>query len=194
MSPQPGDFSEEAEDSQCCSLKLLLEEGYEADGESNPEDSETRDDGKISLKYLWLDLQVRLLTSKIVTIIPLWNFVLPCNLKSALLHFYLILRIDPGICICNLKQIYFVIVNIDWIPENAREERVPAFIDILVEKINNRCQSEQHKEKKQGDVVVNGWSEKASLKMFGLYWGLNFKNLSRQRLTGRTFQAVCYKD
>eukprot|EP00071_Canis_lupus_P039543 XP_022273100.1 lysosomal-trafficking regulator isoform X1 [Canis lupus familiaris] len=45
LSPQPGDFSEEAEDSQCCSLKLLLEEGYEADGESNPEDSETRDDG-----------------------------------------------------------------------------------------------------------------------------------------------------
>ncbi|XP_025864507.2 lysosomal-trafficking regulator isoform X1 [Vulpes vulpes] len=46
LSPQPGDFSEEAEDSQCYSLKLLLEEeGYEADGESNPEDSETRDDG-----------------------------------------------------------------------------------------------------------------------------------------------------
>ncbi|XP_029787468.1 lysosomal-trafficking regulator isoform X2 [Suricata suricatta] len=46
LSSQPGDFSEEAEDSQCCSLKLLVEEeGYEADSESNPEDSETRDDG-----------------------------------------------------------------------------------------------------------------------------------------------------
>ncbi|XP_013360148.1 PREDICTED: lysosomal-trafficking regulator isoform X3 [Chinchilla lanigera] len=44
--PQPGDFSEEAEDSQCCSFKLLVEEeGYEADSESNPEDGETRDDG-----------------------------------------------------------------------------------------------------------------------------------------------------
>nr|BAA34688.1 BEIGE [Rattus norvegicus] len=43
---QPGDFSEEAEDSQCCSLKLLgEEEGYEADSESNPEDGETQDDG-----------------------------------------------------------------------------------------------------------------------------------------------------
>lgn len=53
LSSQPGDFSEEADDSQCCSLKLLVEEeGYEADSESNPEDSETRDDGKISLKYL----------------------------------------------------------------------------------------------------------------------------------------------
>ncbi|XP_072827119.1 lysosomal-trafficking regulator isoform X2 [Vicugna pacos] len=46
LSSQPGDFSEEAEDSQCCGLKLLVEEeGYEADSESNPEDSETRDDG-----------------------------------------------------------------------------------------------------------------------------------------------------
>ncbi|XP_037677522.1 lysosomal-trafficking regulator isoform X2 [Choloepus didactylus] len=46
LSSQPGDFSEEAEDSQCCSFKLLVEEeGYEADSESNPEDSETRDDG-----------------------------------------------------------------------------------------------------------------------------------------------------
>ena len=53
LSSQPGDFSEEAEDSQCCSFKLLVEEeGYEADSESNPEDSETWDDGKISLKYL----------------------------------------------------------------------------------------------------------------------------------------------
>ncbi|XP_052013670.1 lysosomal-trafficking regulator isoform X3 [Apodemus sylvaticus] len=43
---QPGDFSEETEDSQCCSLKLLdEEEGYEADSESNPEDGDTQDDG-----------------------------------------------------------------------------------------------------------------------------------------------------
>ncbi|XP_012931227.1 lysosomal-trafficking regulator [Heterocephalus glaber] len=46
LSSQPGDFSEEAEDSQCCSFKLLVEEGgYEADSESNPEDGETREDG-----------------------------------------------------------------------------------------------------------------------------------------------------
>ncbi|XP_008585444.1 PREDICTED: lysosomal-trafficking regulator, partial [Galeopterus variegatus] len=46
LSSQPGDFSEETEDSQCCSFKLLVEEeGYEADGESSPEDSETQDDG-----------------------------------------------------------------------------------------------------------------------------------------------------
>ncbi|XP_053461184.1 lysosomal-trafficking regulator isoform X1 [Nycticebus coucang] len=45
LSSQPGDFSEEAEDSQCCSFKLLVEEeGYEADSESNPEDGETWDD------------------------------------------------------------------------------------------------------------------------------------------------------
>ncbi|XP_055459893.1 lysosomal-trafficking regulator [Psammomys obesus] len=43
---QPGDFSEETEDSQCCSLKLLgEEEGYEADSESNPEDGDTQEDG-----------------------------------------------------------------------------------------------------------------------------------------------------
>ncbi|XP_021071161.1 lysosomal-trafficking regulator isoform X2 [Mus pahari] len=43
---QPGDFSEETEDSQCCSLKLLGEEGgYEADSESSPEDGDTQDDG-----------------------------------------------------------------------------------------------------------------------------------------------------
>lgn len=47
---QPGDFSEEIEDSQCCSLKLLgEEEGYEADSESNPEDGDAHDDGKMSL-------------------------------------------------------------------------------------------------------------------------------------------------
>ncbi|XP_004620422.2 lysosomal-trafficking regulator isoform X1 [Sorex araneus] len=50
LSSQPGDFSEEAEDSQCCGFKLLIEEeGYEADSESDPEDSETWEDG-IDLK------------------------------------------------------------------------------------------------------------------------------------------------
>lgn len=57
---QPGDFSEEAEDSQCCSLKLLgEEEGYEADSESNPEDVDTQDDGKMSL-MLVIGLPVKL--------------------------------------------------------------------------------------------------------------------------------------
>ncbi|KAM6218970.1 lysosomal-trafficking regulator isoform 2-T2 [Rhynchocyon petersi] len=43
---QPGDFSEETEDSQYCGFKLLVEEeGYEADSESNSEDSESQDDG-----------------------------------------------------------------------------------------------------------------------------------------------------
>uniref|UniRef100_A0A672U8V4 Lysosomal trafficking regulator n=1 Tax=Strigops habroptila TaxID=2489341 RepID=A0A672U8V4_STRHB len=42
---QPGDISEETEESQCCSLKLFAEEeGYEADSESNPDDSETRNE------------------------------------------------------------------------------------------------------------------------------------------------------
>ncbi|KAM5234906.1 lysosomal-trafficking regulator [Ctenodactylus gundi] len=46
LSSQPGDFSEEAEDSQCCSFKLLAEEeGYEADSESNPEAGESLEDG-----------------------------------------------------------------------------------------------------------------------------------------------------
>ncbi|XP_036133268.1 lysosomal-trafficking regulator isoform X2 [Molossus molossus] len=46
LSTQPGELSEEAEDAPCCSFKLLVEEeGYEADSESNPEDSETWDDG-----------------------------------------------------------------------------------------------------------------------------------------------------
>ncbi|XP_045154147.1 lysosomal-trafficking regulator [Echinops telfairi] len=46
LSAQPGDLSEEAEDSPCCSFKLLVEEeGYEADSESNPEESESQDDG-----------------------------------------------------------------------------------------------------------------------------------------------------
>lgn len=45
--PQPEDISEETEESQCCSLKLFAEEeGYEADSESNPDDSETKNDGK----------------------------------------------------------------------------------------------------------------------------------------------------
>lgn len=53
MLSQPGDFSEETEDSQCCSLKLLdEEEGYEADSESNPEDSDTQDDGEMSLMFV----------------------------------------------------------------------------------------------------------------------------------------------
>ncbi|XP_048794318.1 lysosomal-trafficking regulator isoform X1 [Lagopus muta] len=43
--PQPGDIPEEADESQCDSLKLFAEEeGYEADSESNP-DSETKDGG-----------------------------------------------------------------------------------------------------------------------------------------------------
>ncbi|NXI45336.1 LYST regulator, partial [Galbula dea] len=43
---QPGDISEDTEESQCCSLKLFAEEeGYEADSESNPDDSETKDEG-----------------------------------------------------------------------------------------------------------------------------------------------------
>lgn len=47
--PQPGDIPEEADESQCDSLKLFAEEeGYEADSESNP-DSETKDGGKCEL-------------------------------------------------------------------------------------------------------------------------------------------------
>ncbi|XP_028902841.1 lysosomal-trafficking regulator isoform X2 [Ornithorhynchus anatinus] len=43
---QPGDLSEEAEESQDCNLKLLVEEeGYEADSESNPESSESQEEG-----------------------------------------------------------------------------------------------------------------------------------------------------
>ncbi|KAI1240799.1 hypothetical protein IHE44_0009242 [Lamprotornis superbus] len=43
---QPGEISEETEESQCCSLKLFAEEeGYEADSESNPDDSETKNEG-----------------------------------------------------------------------------------------------------------------------------------------------------
>ncbi|EPQ17130.1 Lysosomal-trafficking regulator [Myotis brandtii] len=46
LSSQPGEFSEEAEDATCCGFKLLVEEeGYEADSESNSEDSEAQDDG-----------------------------------------------------------------------------------------------------------------------------------------------------
>lgn len=47
---QPGEISEETEESQCCSLKLFAEEeGYEADSESNPDDSETKNEGKWDL-------------------------------------------------------------------------------------------------------------------------------------------------
>ncbi|NWU63619.1 LYST regulator, partial [Pterocles burchelli] len=43
---QPEDISEETEESQCCSLKLFAEEeGYEADSESNPDDSESKIEG-----------------------------------------------------------------------------------------------------------------------------------------------------
>ncbi|KAJ7426520.1 Lysosomal-trafficking regulator [Willisornis vidua] len=43
---QPGEISEETEESQCSSLKRFAEEeGYEADSESNSDDSETRDEG-----------------------------------------------------------------------------------------------------------------------------------------------------
>ncbi|KAM4828613.1 lysosomal-trafficking regulator isoform 2-T2 [Thomomys bottae] len=46
LSSQPGEFSEEADDSQCCSFKLLGEEGgYEADSESSPEDGATGSHG-----------------------------------------------------------------------------------------------------------------------------------------------------
>ncbi|NWX51324.1 LYST regulator, partial [Steatornis caripensis] len=43
---QSGGISEETEESQCCSLKTFAEEeGYEADSESNPDDSETKNAG-----------------------------------------------------------------------------------------------------------------------------------------------------
>ncbi|XP_042325199.1 lysosomal-trafficking regulator isoform X2 [Sceloporus undulatus] len=46
LAPQAGDISEEAEESQCCSLKFFAEEeGYDADSESNPDDSESQDEG-----------------------------------------------------------------------------------------------------------------------------------------------------
>ncbi|XP_054831083.1 lysosomal-trafficking regulator [Eublepharis macularius] len=44
--PQPGDLSEEAEESQCCNFNVFAEEeAYDADSESNPDDSESRDEG-----------------------------------------------------------------------------------------------------------------------------------------------------
>lgn len=47
---QPGEISEGTEESQCCSLKHFAEEeGYEADSESNPDDSETKNEGKWKL-------------------------------------------------------------------------------------------------------------------------------------------------
>lgn len=61
MLSQPGDFSEEIEDSQCCNLKLLgEEEGYEADSESNPEDGDIQDDGKMSLLVIRLPSDYKL--------------------------------------------------------------------------------------------------------------------------------------
>ncbi|NXM69177.1 LYST regulator, partial [Serilophus lunatus] len=43
---QPEEISEETEESQCSSIKLFAEEeGYEADSESNPDDSETKNEG-----------------------------------------------------------------------------------------------------------------------------------------------------
>lgn len=48
--PQPGDLSEEAEESQCCNFNVFAEEeGYEADSESNPDDSDSKDEGKPEL-------------------------------------------------------------------------------------------------------------------------------------------------
>ncbi|KAJ6664668.1 hypothetical protein lerEdw1_006241 [Lerista edwardsae] len=44
--PQPGDISEETEESQCCSFKFFAEEeGYDADSESNPDDSDSKEEG-----------------------------------------------------------------------------------------------------------------------------------------------------
>lgn len=49
---QPGDISEEAEESQCSSFKFFAEEeGYDADSESNPDDSESKDEGKAELGF-----------------------------------------------------------------------------------------------------------------------------------------------
>ncbi|XP_051470632.1 lysosomal-trafficking regulator isoform X2 [Apus apus] len=43
---QPGDISEETEESQCCSIQVFAEEeGYEADSESNPDDSDMKNEG-----------------------------------------------------------------------------------------------------------------------------------------------------
>lgn len=48
--PQAGDISEEAEESQCCSFKFFAEEeGYDADSESNPDDSESKEEGKTDM-------------------------------------------------------------------------------------------------------------------------------------------------
>ncbi|XP_078239262.1 lysosomal-trafficking regulator isoform X4 [Pogona vitticeps] len=46
LAPQPGDISEEAEDAQCCNFNFFAEEeDYDADSESNPDDSESKDEG-----------------------------------------------------------------------------------------------------------------------------------------------------
>ncbi|KAH0622506.1 hypothetical protein JD844_024875 [Phrynosoma platyrhinos] len=53
--PQAGDISEEAEESQCCSFNFFAEEeGYDADSESNPDDSESQDEGKSELLLTFL--------------------------------------------------------------------------------------------------------------------------------------------
>lgn len=46
---QSGDLSEETEEPQCYSIKLLPEdeEGYEADSESNPEDTAAKGEGTL---------------------------------------------------------------------------------------------------------------------------------------------------
>ncbi|XP_067321110.1 lysosomal-trafficking regulator [Anolis sagrei] len=47
LAPQPGDISEEAEESQCCGFNFFAEEeGYDADSESNSDESESQDEGK----------------------------------------------------------------------------------------------------------------------------------------------------
>ncbi|KAJ7416509.1 hypothetical protein BTVI_35331 [Pitangus sulphuratus] len=59
---QPGEISEETEESQCCSLKLFAEEeGYEADSESNSDDSETKDE---ACQMVLVDLLVSLMSSQ----------------------------------------------------------------------------------------------------------------------------------
>lgn len=51
--PQAGDISEEAEESQCCGFTFFAEEeGYDADSESNPDDSESKDEGKSELNFM----------------------------------------------------------------------------------------------------------------------------------------------
>lgn len=45
-----GDLSEEVDEAQSCSVRLLgEEEGYDADSESNPEDMARQDEGRSTL-------------------------------------------------------------------------------------------------------------------------------------------------